>query len=235
METFAAVSLMGLAASAAAVSSCTLPWPTPADFLSGITVWKGDRDSGKIALTFDDGPDPGFTPGIMKILDRFSCRATFFVMGKNVEKHRKLANELNERGHELANHSYSHEKSLALRPSSWESEINGTRKLLEGITGKHNSLFRPPHGIRTPPLLRWLARNEYRCVFWTVMPLDYLKPGHRFIVSLSGLRLKSGGILTLHDGNGDRSQTVTALEPIIELLLDRELNCVTISDLLEHS
>src|ERR1700704_3926179 len=116
--------------------------------LFGDYVARVDTDDRVVALTFDDGPDPFHTPKVLDVLDQHHVKATFFMMGRNVERYPKVDREVLRRGHEIGNHSYSHPKLILMSPSRVRDEIERTDTLLRGIGVTGDIHFRPPHASK---------------------------------------------------------------------------------------
>lgn len=205
-----------------------------------ITRWGGGSKN-KIALTFDDGPDERFTPGILDTLKRYKVKATFFVIGMNANGHIDLLHRLVNEGHEIGNHTFTH-PNIAITPhKQLKLELNATERLLEGELGVRTLLFRPPYAEdvepETPeevaPLL-YTGNLGYYTIGMQIDPNDWRSPGVDKIVDAIVQQATSGlgNVVLLHDSGGDRWQTVAALPKIIEELQKRNFELVTISDLL---
>ena len=199
---------------------------------------------GLVALTFDDGPDPDFTPQILDILKAKRVPATFFVVGENALPHPRLLNRILDEGHELGNHSYTHPNMAYLSPRGVRLELNATERLVEAYTGRGMRLFRAPYFGDAEPttadeLGPALAAQEsgYLNVGLHVDPADWRRPGVEAIVQRTveqvetGSQDRSGNIVLLHDAGGDRSQTVAALPQIIDQLRAKGYRFVSASAL----
>jgi cellulose synthase/poly-beta-1,6-N-acetylglucosamine synthase-like glycosyltransferase/peptidoglycan/xylan/chitin deacetylase (PgdA/CDA1 family)/spore germination protein YaaH len=197
-----------------------------------------------VALTFDDGPDPDWTPQILDILKAKEVPATFFIVGENALPHPQLLNRIIAEGHELGNHSYTHPNMALLSPRGVRLELNATERLVEAYTGRGMRLFRAPYfGDAEPTTADELGpalaaqQNGYVNVGLHVDPADWRTPGVVPIVRRtleqveSGDEERSGNIVLLHDAGGDRSQTVAALPHIIDLLHARGYTFVPVSAL----
>ncbi len=205
-----------------------------------ITRWGGGSKN-KIALTFDDGPDPRFTPGILDTLKRYKAKATFFVIGLNANNNPDLLHRLVNEGHEIGNHTFTH-PNIAITPhKQLKLELNATERLLEGQIGVKTLLFRPPYAEDVEPEtpdqvapLRYTGRLGYYTIGMQIDPNDWQAPGVDKIVNSIIEQATSGvgNVVLLHDSGGDRSQTVEALPKIIEELRKRGYELVTISDLI---
>jgi cellulose synthase/poly-beta-1,6-N-acetylglucosamine synthase-like glycosyltransferase/peptidoglycan/xylan/chitin deacetylase (PgdA/CDA1 family) len=192
----------------------------------------------RIALTFDDGPDPTWTPKVAAILRRERVPATFFLIGSDAARNPDLVRELARDGHELGNHTFTH-VSLVNGPG-WQRrlQIDLTEAVLVGITGHYTRLIRPPYSAtpdavsdRAQRELAALAGRRYFVVLADYDSEDWKRPGVARIVRAASPPGSTGGIVMLHDGGGDRSQTVAALAKLIPALRARGFRFVTVSEL----
>ncbi len=198
---------------------------------------------GKVAITFDDGPDPRWTPKILDILKAKAARATFFVIGENMARHPDLvAREVRE-GQMVGGHTWTHPNIAETPTAQTEIELNATQRLFETLTGRSLRLFRPPYfGDAEPstpkevePLLV-AQKLGYLTVGLRIDPDDWKKPDAGLIVqrALDGLARTGphqGQILLLHDSGGDRSRTVQALPALIDALRAHGYQIVTVDQL----
>ena len=180
----------------------------------------------KVALTFDDGPNPDATPLILDALAAHAVRATFFVLGRHVERWPELVRRAAVEGHTIANHGYHHRKLHLQRPGFVREDIRLGTERIEAATGTRPAFFRAPHGFRNPWVNRAARRYGQRVVGWTLGVWDSDKPGVETITKRSLDGCRAGTILLLHDGDGydaggDRSQTAAALPGIISGLRER--------------
>ena len=160
-------------------------------FFPGV-IWEVDDPKG-LYLTFDDGPTPGVTEWILNTLDRYDAKATFFVLGKNVELYPDLYQMILDRGHKVGNHTYSHQKGWRMSLDRYIEDIDLAGDMLR------TELFRPPYAQITPTQLRTILQR-YRVVLWSVLSRDYnrsLSPKKCLRGTLKGLR--GGDIISLHD------------------------------------
>ena len=200
---------------------------------------------GMIALTFDDGPDPAWTPAILDILKRENVPATFFVIGKNGQAYPDLLRRIVNEGHEIGNHTFTHPNLGEIPGRITDLELNATQRLIESITGRSTVLFRPPYfgdaEADTPeevePAIR-AQRLNYWMVGLRIDPGDW-KPGVTAdeIVERTVARAMDknpetrGNVVLLHDSGGDREATIDALPRVIEQLRARGFKFVQVSDL----
>ncbi|MDP9331097.1 MAG: polysaccharide deacetylase family protein [Actinomycetota bacterium] len=182
-----------------------------------------------VALTFDDGPWPGSTARILRILRRYRVKATFFVIGNLAERRPQLVRKEEHDGMLVENHSWDHPVTPPfdeLAPVHIESEMSMTNDALEGL-GLSPTLFRPPGGSYDPAEIAMADRAGLRIVLWSVDPRDW-EPGatrHAIVKSVLG-HVHAGSIVELHDGGGDRSATIAALPDIIKGIRKRGLKLV---------
>jgi peptidoglycan/xylan/chitin deacetylase (PgdA/CDA1 family) len=189
----------------------------------------------RVALTFDDGPNPNHTPKLLDLLRKRMVRATFFLVGKRVRRHPELARRIAEEGHEIGNHGMNHVPVILLPPALVESEARRAGELLEEVTGKRPRFFRPPMGWFHAPGLKRLRELGYQPVIGNIHPRDFTGPGIDVIVDFVMERLVPGSIVILHDGGWrdgvDRSQTIAATERLIDHLEERKYRLQTLSEL----
>jgi cellulose synthase/poly-beta-1,6-N-acetylglucosamine synthase-like glycosyltransferase/peptidoglycan/xylan/chitin deacetylase (PgdA/CDA1 family) len=203
----------------------------------GELSWRGRAPRKKIALSFDDGPDPRWTPRIAATLRRLDVPATFFVVGSQVVRHPGIVRRLEADGFELGNHTFTH-TDLAAVPG-WERtmQIGLTENALAGSVGVRPRLIRPPYSATPAAVterqlrpLEDLARRGYVVALSDLDGQDWSRPGPEAIARAITPRGQTGGIVLLHDGGGDRSQTVEALELAIPRLKARGFEFVRVSD-----
>jgi len=204
----------------------------------GSLVSRAARPGKQIALTFDDGPSPTWTPRIAAVLYRFHVPATFFVIGSRAARYPGVVARLQREGFELGNHTFTHVDPAVL--SGWElhMQVDVTEDVLAGIVGYRTRLFRPPYSS-TPDAVdqrhlaayRDLAGKGYVITLANYTSNDWSRPGVRAIVRNSTPRGNRGGIVMFHDGGGDRTQTVRALTRLIPALERRGFRFVTVSHL----
>lgn len=204
--------------------------------ISERVFWRASTDEPKIALTFDDGPDELSTPRILKLLAKFKVAATFFLIGKHLEKHVAVAQHIVDAGHEIGNHSFSHIPLLLLTDRQIKREIVRTDDLLRSLFRVKPYFLRPPSGLFTTRVVDIAENLGYKVVVGDVYPRDPHLPGKEKIVNRVLRRTSPGSIIILHDGGNsraaDRSQTIEALKEIIPRLKMKSYEFVALSDLL---
>ena len=193
----------------------------------------------QVAITFDDGPDPRWTPKILDILKAANVKAAFFLVGVNAEHYPGLVRRIVDEGHEIGNHTYYHPNLALCWPEHVRLELNATQLLLESITGRATTLFRPPYAADTSPSqlseltpLQIAQDLNYLVVLENIDPQDWAKPGADIILQRVKQQRRDGSIILLHDAGGDRSQTVEALPRILDWLHTRGDTVVSLSTLL---
>ena len=190
-------------------------------------VFHGSRHRKLVALTFDDGPSI-YTPKVLKILKREHVKGTFFEIGAQVPGGASAARSVIESGYELGNHSMHHET----RPGS--ASMRETSKRIERATGFGPCLFRPPGGAFDSRVVSDARSLGMTTVVWDVDPRDWSTPGTGAIYSRVVSATRPGSIVLMHDGGGNRSETVAALPHIIHTLRGRGYGFVTVSKLLHQ-
>lgn len=213
--------LAGIEASAAMERALTL---------SGRCGSHGSRAAKVVALSFDDGPNPPYTNSVLDVLSSQGAVATFFCVGMHASAHREVMARIRDEGHEVANHTWSHPFLPDLTYLELREQIERTTHVL-GTTGSR-VLFRPPYGSRTPEVMRWLDELGVTIALWDVEPFDWARPGAEAIADRVLSDVRPGSIILMHDGGGDRSQTVAALPTVIQGLRSDGYAFATVTDLL---
>lgn len=190
-----------------------------------------------IALTFDDGPDPRWTPQVLDVLRRNDVRATFFTVGAQVAAHPDLARRIVEEGHQIGVHTFTHTDLGAASPWRRSLELRESQLVIAGATGVTTPLLRPPYSSTNAALndSAWdsvvqAGTEEYLTVLSTQDSEDWRRPGVDRIVANSLPEGTDGQILLLHDAGGDRSQTVAALERLVPRLKAAGFRLTTVTE-----
>ncbi len=180
-----------------------------------------------ISLTFDDGPHPYFTARLLDTLEKHNVPATFFVVGKQSERHPEILKEIDERGFEIGGHTYSHPnlKKLPLPQVLWELEK--TRLILKKHLNKDSYIFRPPGGQINSEIKKFAAKFGYQTVLWDILPRDHENIGADEIFRRVASTSSDGGIVLMHSG---KEETIKALEKIIPYLKERGFVFVKVSE-----
>lgn len=200
---------------------------------AGQILWDIKTNEKIVALTFDDGPHKKYTAEILDLLEQYDAKGTFFIVGQQAEKNPELVMRMYEEGHELANHTYTHQHSRNV--SKIMEEIKQTNDAIFSITGYTPTLFRPVEGQYTDPMIEEIAKSGLKVVMWSWHQdtEDWKDPGVNKIVNTVLKGTKEGDVILFHDGGGNRSQTVSALEKILPELQNQGYQFVTINDLLK--
>lgn len=197
-------------------------------------VWNVKTDQKLVALTFDDGPNPKFTPQILDVLKQFDAKATFFVLGKRVQLYPQIAiREVNE-GHEIANHTFDHHFLRNVDPDKLKQEIEQTQEIIFDVTEQIPRVFRPPGGIYNQTLIDLAKQDKFTVVMWSWYQdtKDWKRPGVDKIVQTVLNNVHNGDIILFHDLEGDCSQTVEALKIVLPELKKQGYQFLTVSDLI---
>ncbi|QAY66496.1 polysaccharide deacetylase family protein [Paenibacillus protaetiae] len=186
-----------------------------------------------VAFTFDDGPNPVYTPQLLSIFREWNGKATFFMIGEQIERNPETARSVHEEGHEIGNHTYTHPNLTELKKDDILEEIDKTEQLIAGITGAKPAVLRPPYLASDERLGRLAASRGYRLI-GAVNPgvQDWDMPGVQHILDKTREHLGPGSILLFHDGYGDRSQTIEAVSVLVPVLVKQGYRLVTVSELL---
>jgi peptidoglycan-N-acetylglucosamine deacetylase len=200
------------------------------------TVRRGPAYRHAVALTFDDGPDPAYTPRILDVLAQFGARATFFVIGKQAEQHPGIIRAIAHAGHDVGNHSYGHRPLWLLSPHRTRQEIDRGAHVLTTILGEPPRYFRPPWGRFNLAAARHSTRVRQQRVLWSLRAEGWLPlASPQTIVRNVARRLHPGAIIDLHDGGGlggTPARTTAALPALLRLLRERNYRCLNLSELL---
>lgn len=187
-----------------------------------------EPNGNEIAITFDDGPTE-FTSEILKLLDEYEAKATFFCTGKQIEKHPEFFRKIIDNGHEIGNHSYNHSNSTGFL---------STEKMLEEIRladqefQKHQvetQLYRPPFGVTNPNIASAIKKSEKKSIGWNIRSLDTVLSDEKKISDRITRKIKPGSIILLHDSS---EKSVRALEILLLNLRRQNYRCVTVCQLL---
>lgn len=199
----------------------------------GATIKEAKLIKGKkvIALTFDDGPWPETTAQVLDILKQNNIKGTFFVVGQNVKNYPHLAKRVVAEGHSIANHTWHHWYHY-MNQQAAAYEVDHTSNLIYQTTGVKTNLFRPPGGIMHNGVAAYAKNSKYAIIMWSSDSLDYSRPSVPNLVNNVFRNATPGGIVLLHDGGGNRSQTVQALPEIISKFRQQGYSFVTVPELL---
>jgi peptidoglycan/xylan/chitin deacetylase (PgdA/CDA1 family) len=198
-----------------------------------LVVRCGSPDRKQVALTFDDGPTTKHTPEVLAILRQHKVRATFFVLGENAARLPRLLRRIVEEGHLVASHSWDHPKHGSL--ADWRAQLERTDEAIRKAGVTPAPYYRPPHGKLTRAVRQVCLERAQTIVLYTLLSSDWTRPGTAALVKQVVGVSAAGGIVVLHDGGGERSQTVAALPEIIRGLRGKGLEPVRLDLLLGAS
>jgi len=204
------------------------------------TIYRIPSSEKVVALTFDDGPSPVWTPRILDVLKEARVKATFFMLGMHVQRYPDVARRVAEEGHEIGNHTYDHHGVFYYKPEELNREVGDAEKIIKSITGVKTKYFRPPKAWLTRKEKEQLKDMGYETVLWSLNSKDWVTFDDRYIVNYILHHVRPGDILLFHDSGGvfkpeggKRKETVKAVSRLIEKLRERGYRFVTISQLLD--
>lgn len=190
-----------------------------------------------VALTFDDGPHPIYTPQILDILDQYQAKATFFMIGSRMEKYPDVVREVSARGHLIANHTYTHPYNLrTLSPEKLKWEIDQCQQNMQTIAAQNTYLFRPPRGILNQEIIKMVQEKGYTIVLWGICTFNREAPTPEMMAARVIKQAHPGQIVLLHDGRTDfRWKDVEATRLIVASLSRQGYRFVTLEELKPHN
>ena len=195
-------------------------------------VFYGNTSLPEIALTFDDGPNPVYTPQVLAVLQAYNIKATFFDVGYLVKEYPNIVRQEFLQGHSIGNHSWSHPQLTTLSATGILSQLVSTSDAIQSVTGSRPTIFRPPYGSFNRIVFTQALQQNLSTILWNDEAQDWATPGINMIARRILNLARYGGIILLHDGGGFRTQTVAALPIIITALKQRGYTFVTIPQLL---
>ncbi len=181
-----------------------------------------------VALTFDDGPDPRWTPTVLALLRSHQVRATFCLVGQHVSRHPELVRRIAADGHALCNHSWSHDEAMQRRSAaSVSADLARTTRAITSAAGRPPQYYRAPGGNFAPSAVAEAKRQGLRLLGWSVDAYDWRRPASTEITRRVLAGARPGGVILLHDGYGPRGNTVAALRTLLTALSARQLRFIT--------
>ena len=191
------------------------------------------NDGNKIALTFDDGPHPVYTPQILDTLKEYGVHATFFLIGENAERNPELVRRILREGHEIGNHTYLHKNLKEHTSGGIFEEISMAEEALLRIADQRTKLLRPPGGLYDKLVCETARRLDYDIILWTIDTLDWKHPTPEEIIDKVESSVQCGDIILCHDFiGGAPSPTPEAIKKIIPDLLGQGYEFVSVSELI---
>ncbi|MEV7597301.1 polysaccharide deacetylase family protein [Kitasatospora sp. NPDC089797] len=186
-------------------------------------ISRTSEDPGRtVNLTIDDGPDPQWTPKVLDVLARNGAKAVFCMLGPNARAHPELARKVVAAGHRLCDHSVSHDTAMDHKDVAYQEKeiVDGQRMIQEATDGAPVPYYRAPGGAFTPESRQIAAAHGMRPRGWNVDTRDFERPGVEKIVETAKAQLRIGPTVLLHDGGGNRAQTLAALEQLLPWLTE---------------
>jgi peptidoglycan/xylan/chitin deacetylase (PgdA/CDA1 family) len=196
-------------------------------------VWDIRTRGRAVALTFDDGPDPKFTPRVLEILRRYGITATFLLVGERVRRFPELLQQIRDGGHGVGNHTDSWRRTIRLSNDEFEHDLLRAEESIGSCTPP--KLFRPAGGMLRAKQMQVLRKHQYRVVLGSAYAFDPYRPPKKYIEWAITRGLKPGAIIVLHDSGGERSNSVDALPAIIEYAQAAGYCFVNLSEVIQSS
>ncbi len=198
-------------------------WTDPSGlrFLFPWVLWRTSPDA--VSLTFDDGPDPEWTPRVLDILGQENIQASFFLTGRKIRGNTGILRRMAAEGHTAGNHGYTHIPLAFRRSGRILAEIGKTDAEIENATGKKPALFRPPYGRFDPRFRAWMRRSRHTLVMWSLMPGDFLPVTPEALIAAVRKRLTGGAVIVLHDGHERSAGMVKALPGMLSAIREAGL------------
>jgi peptidoglycan/xylan/chitin deacetylase (PgdA/CDA1 family) len=184
--------------------------PTPVRRLAGRTS--------RVYLTFDDGPDPEWTPRFLDVLEEAGVRATFFVVGRTARRYRTLLRHVAAAGHAIGNHTYAHRHPWAMTPSEARREVANGSAAIADVLGQAPRLFRPPHGRLRPTMTEAATEHGQRTVLWSLSACDWGPFARASRIQSRLSRIRAGDIVLMHDGRNRSNHPWETLHALPSLL-----------------
>ena len=184
-----------------------------------------------VSITFDDGPNPEFTPIALKLLREHGAKATFFCIGQHIENHPDIVKEILAGGHSIGNHTYSHSKSFGFFSSEKvKDELRKTNSIVKKLFGLEMNLYRPAFGVTNPQIEKAVKSLGIHSIGWSVRSLDTTSQSEKTILNRITAKVSKGDIVLLHDNS---EKTIAVLERLLVFLRKENLESVPVERLLE--
>jgi peptidoglycan-N-acetylglucosamine deacetylase len=185
----------------------------------------------QIALSFDDGPNPEFTPQVLSILAQHNAFATFFVIGKNIQGNENILKQIDAAGHSIGNHSHSHSFFIDFKGvQGFKDELAQTTESVFKVIGKRMTLFRPPYGVITPNLAKVINILDYRVIGWSIRSFDTTADSAQTIAQRVQSQIKPGAIILFHDTS---DKTIQALKQTLDFAKNNDYKIISVEQLLK--
>lgn len=206
----------------------------------GATFVSGSPETKRIAFTYDDGPNDPHTLRLMEVLEKQGARATFFVIGRYVQRHPDIVRDLLKAGHALGNHTLTHPHLIVSSSTETRIQLEECQRAVERASGETLRLFRPPFGGRRPRTLRIARSLGLEPIMWNVTSWDWRIPPAAKIVESCERQMRGGDVILMHDGShdapgADRSQSVIATRMLMERWKEKGYEFVTVPEMMGQS
>ncbi|WP_066423705.1 polysaccharide deacetylase family protein [Anabaena sp. 4-3] len=201
-------------------------------------LWSGNCHTKTIALTFDDGPHPEYTPQVLAVLDRYNIPASFFWLGVCVNRYPEIAKAISDRSHWIGLHGYDHRSFPMLSPNDLKESLHKTQTAIYhacNILPAQVRDVRPPNGLFTPQTLHLFRQWQYRPVMWSVVPEDWVRPGVTKVVQRVLNQVQNGSLIVLHDGACGGQDVAATIQMLIPQLLQQGYEFVTVDALWQQT
>ena len=184
-----------------------------------------------VAITFDDGPHPYFTPQVLDLLQKYNAKASFFCVGRQVNLYGSIAKKIVDMGHTIGNHTYTHSNKFGFFGTRKVLlELQKTNITIKEVTGLNTKLYRPAFGVTNPNISKAIKQMELQTVGWNIRSLDTTKRSKKEILERITNKIKKGDIILLHDSS---EKTVEVLEQLLLFLQQNKMQSVTVDQLLD--
>lgn len=205
-------------------------------------LWAGSGEQPIVALTFDDGPHPHYTPQLLEVLDSYGVQASFFWLGACVNRAPEVAKAVYQRGHWIGLHGYDHRAFPSLTTAELKQSLEQTQTAIAQACQLElpyvRALIRdvrPPNGMFTPQTLNYLHQWNYRPVMWSVVPEDWVCPGVSVVVQRVQQQVQNGSLIVLHDGVCGGQDVAQTTAQILDILLQQGLKFITVDELWQQA
>ncbi|PPS44254.1 polysaccharide deacetylase family protein [Chroococcidiopsis sp. TS-821] len=201
-------------------------------------LWAGNPNLKTIALTFDDGPHPTYTPELLEVLDHYAIPASFFWLGACVNRAPFTAKQVYNRGHWIGLHGYDHRSFPVLTTVELKQSLRATQDAIAKACRIDPNLVRdvrPPNGLFTPQILNSLNQWQYRTVMWSVVPEDWVRPGVATVVQRVLQQVSNGSMIVLHDGVCGGQDVAATTAQLVPQLLHQGYQFVTVDTLWQQA
>ncbi|WP_028399290.1 polysaccharide deacetylase family protein [Ectobacillus panaciterrae] len=204
----------------------------------GLGVFQRSRTNHEVAFTFDDGPDPKYTPQLLDLLKKYNIKAAFFVLGSKAEQVPELIIRMHQEGHLIGIHNYVHRSNWLMTPWTVRRQLNRSASIIERITGVRPVYYRPPWGLLN--LFDFLLHKKFQVVLWSIMVGDWRSRGGSERIKRRLLhKMHGGAVIVLHDSGETWGadidaplHTIKALEDVFKEIRFRDYTCVRIDEMI---